>query len=75
MTIATDMVAKYLEAETAVLLGKTVSFGGRTLTVENLSEIRKGRHEWERRVAAEQCGGATLGGLSFSVARFDGNNG
>jgi hypothetical protein len=74
MTIATDMVTKYLEAEAALLLGKTVSFGDRTLTVENLSEIRKGRHEWERRVAAEQSGGASFGGLSYSVARFDGPN-
>ncbi|MBD9395146.1 hypothetical protein IB243_22675 [Acidovorax sp. ACV01] len=66
------MVAKYLEAETALLLGKSVSFGNRTLTVENLAEIRKGRQEWERRATAEQGGCATIGGLSFSAARFDG---
>lgn len=71
MSIATDMVAKYLEAEAALLLGKSVSFGGRTLSSENLAEIRKGRQEWERRAAAEANGGATIGGLSYSVARFD----
>ena len=71
MTTSTDMLAKYLEAEAAVLSGKTVSFGGRTLSSENLLEIRKGRTEWERRVAAEQNTGPTIGGLSFSVARFD----
>lgn len=66
------MLAKYLEAEAAVLSGKTVSFGGRTLSSENLEEIRKGRSEWERRVAREQNGGgATVGGLGYSVARFD----
>lgn len=74
MTIATEMVAKYLEAETALLLGKTVSFGNRTLSAENLAEIRKGRQEWERRAQAEQNGGATIGGMSFSVARFDGRD-
>ena len=72
MSIATDMVAKYLEAETALLLGKSVSFGGRTLSSENLAEIRQGRQEWERRAAAESNRGATFGGLSYSVARFDG---
>lgn len=71
MSTATDMVAKYLEAEAALLLGKTVSFGGRTLTVENLDSIRKGRQEWERRAAAGQRG-SSFGGLSFSVGRFDG---
>ncbi|MDO1474673.1 hypothetical protein [Comamonas thiooxydans] len=71
MSTATDMVAKYLEAEAALLLGKTVSFGGRTLTVENLDSIRKGRQEWERRAAAEQRRSG-VGGLSYSVARFDG---
>jgi len=73
MSTATDMLASYLAAEAAVLSGKTVQFNGRTLTSENLSEIRKGRIEWERRVAAETGGGGpTIGGLSYSVARFDG---
>lgn len=71
MSTATEMVAKYLEAEAALLLGKSVSFNDRTLTSENLAEIRKGRQEWERRAAAESNRGATFGGLSYSVARFD----
>jgi hypothetical protein len=71
MSIATEMVAKYLDAETNLLMGKTISFGGRTLSAENLAEIRKGRQEWERRAAVEQRG-ASGGSLSFSVARFDG---
>ena len=73
MSTATDMLASYLAAEATVLSGQTVQFNGRTVTTENLAEIRKGRVEWERRVAAESgTRGATIGGLSFSVARFDG---
>lgn len=71
MSIATEMVAKYMEAEAALLLGKSVSFNDRTLTSENLAEIRKGRQEWERRAASESARGPTIGGLSYSVARFD----
>ncbi|MGJ7544625.1 hypothetical protein [Variovorax sp. LT1R16] len=72
MSTATEMLASYLAAEAAVLSGKTIQFAGRTLTNENLSEIRKGRIEWERRVSGETGRGPTIGGLSFSVARFDG---
>lgn len=78
MTIATDMLASYLAAEAAILAGKSIQFGGRAVTYENLSEIRKGRTEWERRVQAEQGQGqrgATFGGLSYGVARFDGGFG
>ncbi len=72
MTIATDMLDKYMDAERAILDGKTVSFGGRSLTMENLPEIRKGRQEWEARVKAETTGpAASIGGLRYSVARFD----
>jgi len=72
MTIATDMLAAYLAAEAAVLSGKTVQFNGRIHAYEDLAEIRKGRFEWERRVANETGGGQpTFGGLSYSIARFD----
>jgi len=72
MSTSTDMLAAYLAAESAILLGKTVAFQGRTVGYENLAEIRKGRAEWERRVAAERNGGAAFGGMAFSVARYDG---
>ena len=72
MTTASDMLAAYLAAESAILLGKTIAFQGRTVGYENLAEIRKGRAECERRVAVERNGGAAFGGMSFSVARFDG---
>ncbi len=66
------MLAAYLDAEAAILSGKTVTFGGRTLSMENLNEIRKGRQEWERRAARESAGAVpSIGGLGYSVARFD----
>ncbi|SEJ57835.1 hypothetical protein SAMN05216201_11167 [Pseudomonas linyingensis] len=69
MTQAESMVQKYIEAEVAVLEGRSVSFSGRTLTMENLSEIRTGRLQWERRVAAEQARARGQSG-GHSLAEF-----
>ena len=76
MTIATDMLARYLAAEQALLEGKEARLGDRLLRMEDLAEIRKGRQEWETRAAAEtrQASGVTanaIGGATFSVARLD----
>lgn len=74
MTIATTMLQKYLEAEDAILAGKTITFAGRTHTMENLDVIQRGRREWEVRVNAETNRAArvpTVGGLGYKVARFD----
>lgn len=74
MTTATDMLAKYLAAEAALLQGKEVSFGDKRLRMEDLPAIREGRKEWEQRANAEtlkSSGAPTLGGLSFSVANFN----
>lgn len=73
MTTAATMVAKYLEAEAALLAGKSVTFQGRSMSMENLQEIRAGRREWEARVAQEfRVAGrrASIGGMSFSVTSF-----
>lgn len=73
MSTATEMLSKYLEAEKAILDGKTISFQGRTMGMEDLDKIREGRREWEQRVAQEQraaAGRPSIGGMSFSVARF-----
>ena len=74
MTQATDMLAAYMAAETAILQGKDVSFGGRRQTMEDLPAIRAGRQDWERRVQAESAqaaGGRGQSGLGrYSVARF-----
>lgn len=74
MTTSTDMLAAYLAAESAILLGKEASIGDRRLRYEDLAEIRNGRKEWESRVAAESANTSkapTIGGLSFSLARMD----
>lgn len=75
MSTATDMLAKYLAAESALTEGKSIHWvDGRQLAREDLAEIRKGRKEWERRVAAENAQAAnapTMGGLGYAVARLD----
>lgn len=74
MTTATTMLAAYLAAESAVLLGKEAAIGERRFRYEDLAEIRKGRAEWEARVAAENSTTAsapTIGGLTFKHARLD----
>ncbi len=58
MTTATDMLAKYIDAEAAILDGQTVRFrdhsgADRMLTRANLVEVQNGRKDWERRVNAE----------------------
>lgn len=75
MTTATDMLAKYLAAEAAVLEGKEVSLGDRKLRMEDLASITAGRKEWERRVQLEAptaIRAPTIGGLGYSLASFRG---
>lgn len=76
MTTATDMLAAYLAAESAILTGKEVRWtDGRLLRREDLAEIRKGRQEWEARVGAENAttaGQPTFGGRSYAVADLSG---
>lgn len=47
-----DLLQRYIQAEKDLLEGKSVAWNGRQLTRESLSEIRKGRHEIESRLAA-----------------------
>lgn len=75
---AQEMLAKYLDAEVAVLAGKRVRFSDgqvdRELSSEDLQWIQAGRREWQRIVdaAAFRASGApTIGGLGYSVARMD----
>ena len=69
MTIATDMLELYIQAEKDVLKGKSVSISGRSLTRENLSEIRSGRIEWQQRVNQEMAK-ASGGSSRSSLADF-----
>jgi len=69
------MLAQYLAAEAAVLLGKEARINGLELRREDLQEIRKGRQEWEARALAEQghrAGVPTLGGLRVRHAQLNG---
>lgn len=63
-----DMIQRYADAEAAILLGKSVTFNGQSMTMENLSEIRKGRKEWENRLADLLAGGNSR--LRCRLARF-----
>ncbi len=76
MTTATEMLNKYIAAESAILEGKEVRFGDRTLRMEDLDKVQTGRREWERRAAAEVPAGAperpTFGGVGFGLANFGG---
>ncbi|MEH4624837.1 hypothetical protein PO369_14760 [Phytobacter diazotrophicus] len=62
------MIQRYVDAEMAVLDGKSITFNGQQMAYENLSEIRKGRQEWERRRATviQQSQGRS----GFKLARF-----
>lgn len=59
MSLAADMLAKYLEAEVALLEGKRtrINTGGadRWLELEDLDKIVAARKEWERRVMLEEA--------------------
>ncbi len=71
---ASEMLAKYLSAEAAVLQGQQIEFEGRRVSRADLESIRQGRKEWEAKVAAERraaSGAPSFGGLGFAVARLD----
>ena len=68
-TTAQQMLNEYIDAEKAVLAGRTVTIGGRTLTMVDLIQIREGRQEWERRVNAERTV-AQGGNPGYSLASF-----
>lgn len=63
----TRLLEKYYDAEEAVLMGKSVMMNGQSMTLENLSEIRRGRQEVESRLA--QMGGSGTRSR-YSLARF-----
>lgn len=65
-----NMVDLYTEAELTVLQGKSITFNGQQMTMENLSEIRKGRQEWERKLASATAAAAGRGSGGFKLARF-----
>lgn len=68
MSTATEMLAAYIAAEKAVLLGQSYAMAGRQLTRANLAEIRNGRVEWEAKVKQEQR--LAAGTSSYALADF-----
>lgn len=68
MSTATDMLAQYLAAETAILGGQVYKWGDRQLTRADLAMVQAGRREWERKAAAESRGG----GIGVQLADFTG---
>lgn len=81
MTVPTpqEMLDAYMQAELAVLAGKEARLNingvDRLFRKEDLEQIREGRREWERRVAAQTAaatGRPSIGGLGFSVANLSG---
>ncbi|WP_312743924.1 hypothetical protein [Cedecea neteri] len=62
------MIQGYSQAEMAVLDGKSIRFNGQEMTMENLSEIRKGRQEWERRLSS--LNQKKQGRPGYRLARF-----
>lgn len=69
MSTATEMRDLYLAAEKAVLKGKSISVNGRSMTHENLSEIREGYRYWDQKVQAENASSGG-GSSTYSVADF-----
>jgi len=72
MSQSSDMLAKYIAAEQAVLSGQSYGWGDRNLTLANLAEIRSGRREWQAKVDAEAAASAGRGGPRHSLANFSG---
>ena len=69
MSTATDMLELYIKAEKAVLSNQSYTLDGVAVTKANLTEIRKGKNQWQRVVNSEKA--TTYGGSSMSsVADF-----
>lgn len=68
-TTAQQMVDYYTEAEIAALEGRQFMFNGRQVMTQDLTQIRSGRKEWERKLAAEQAA-ASGGHPGIAFTRF-----
>lgn len=47
MSTATDMLAAYIAAETAILGGQSYSINGHSYTYADLEKVQKGREDWQ----------------------------
>lgn len=63
-----NMIQRYVAAEIAVLEGKSITFNGQSMSMENLSEIRKGLAAYRRELRLLIA--ARRGRPMYKVARF-----
>ena len=68
MSISSDLLLLYVEAEKRILKGQSYEFGGRKWTGADLADIRKERERLEHRVFAENQ--AAKGRRTHSLATF-----
>jgi len=61
----------YVQAEKDVLEGKSTTFNGRVMTMEDLDSIREGRKEWEQRVLDEAAQSQSKTRQRYSLASFN----
>ena len=64
-SVEQDMYNLYIQAEKDVLEGKTISFRGEQMTLEDLDAIRAGRQEWESKLNTQRNGGKIYSLSSF----------
>lgn len=70
MSIASDRLARYLDAEKRVLEGKSVRMGDREVRLEDLPEIRKGIEQLKRDVSVEAAAAAGRSNPGIALASF-----
>ena len=71
MSTATDMRDLYIAAEKSVLDGQTVTLpGGASVTMSNLTEIKAGRKEWQRKVDEETRAATGSVGPRYAMSDF-----
>lgn len=69
-TTAQQMVDYYVAAEIAALEGRMFMFNGRQVMSQDLTQIRKGRRDWEAKLAAEKAA-ASGGHPGIAFTRFE----
>lgn len=62
-----EMLDAYIAAEQNVLAAKTYVIAGRTVTLEDLDWIQRGRREFQRKVDAENSTYGAGGGSSIAT--------
>lgn len=66
LSLATEMLELYIQAEKDVLAGKSITMRGESMDLEDLDKIRAGREEWERKASAENRKGRRYSIASWS---------